>query len=1136
MPLTVHRAHRLDTLAGVLAGTLAAPPADPLQRELVAVPSRGVGRWLSQQLAGRFGIAANIGFPTPEAMFGQVTAAVDPALAASPDWGQTALLWHVLAVLDDELRAPELAVLASHLGADAADDRARRGRRLATAATLTRLFVAYGRQRPAMLAEWAAGADTDGALNPLPESMTWQPWLWRRVRARIGVPHPAERLDALVARLREQPAAAGLPDRLAVFGATRLPGGLLTLLAALGEHRQVDVYLPYPSDLPLPERPAHPLLASCAREVQGLQTALADLGATDRFHPGPPPARPTLLSALQRSLSTDTPGEVPGEPDGSIEIHSCHGPSRQVEVLRDRLLHLFAGDETLQPRDVLVVCPDLDTYGPLIRGAFGADGGPLRVRLADRGLRETNAVLDVLAALLDLAADRVRAGELLDLAAAGPVRQRFGFSDDDLETLADWVPRSGIRWGIDGTQRSRFNLEQFRQGTAHTGVDRIALGVAADESDLAWLATALPLSGIESTKAGLAGRFAEFVELLGGQLARMTARQRAAEWSDLLTETIELLTETPWELQWQEAQALRLITGALAQPGAHDGREQDWAEEDWTGEDGGPSLVLSDIRELIGGLLADRSGRSDFCTGELTVCPMRPMRSVPHRVIVLLGMDGAVFPRPATVDGDDILAVTSPAPDAVTSPAPDPVTLPAPDPVTSLAPVAPRTGEPGVRDEDRQTFLDAVTAVTERLLVFYTGTDPVTAAVVPPATVVSELQDLAGPGVVVRHTLHAFDEANFRIGPPAGPAGMPRPFSFDPALLGGARARSALNRGGTAGTPPTVIADAVLPAQRPAPDVELAELIAFYQCPAEAFATGRLGLDLRKPEEASGEQLAVTLDGLERWGIGQRYLTELLHGVDPLVAQGAEQRRGTLPPFQLGAEILREITEKAAAIATVAEPYRTGTQSGAARDADVALTLPDGRRLTGTVGDLFGHRHVTVTFSGLKAKHKIEAWIRLLALNAGGLSEITEAVLIGGGRARGTSQRCRLTAPPNAAALLNALVAVRDAGLTRPLGLTLEAGAAAAAEFRRSGAADRAERRARYRYGDTYGDNTNRYLRFVFTGDPAVPVDFDVLRNAVPEPADLIAGGTWLPGDESVPMYVRLAAGVYGPMTEYEDT
>src|SRR6185437_7121264 len=180
-----------------------------------------------------------------------------------------------------------------------------------------------------------------------------------------------------------------------------------------------------------------------------------------------------------------------GPDDDSVRVHSCHGRGRQVEVLRDAVLHLLADDPTLEPRDIIVMCPDIETFAPLIQATFGgqavqgAAGDPertLEIRLADRSLRQTNPVMGVLAEVLDLSSARITATEVLDLAGRDPVRRRFRFSDDDLFRLEEWVSGSFVRWGFDAAHRRTFHLAEIGANTWETGLDRILLGVAmADE-------------------------------------------------------------------------------------------------------------------------------------------------------------------------------------------------------------------------------------------------------------------------------------------------------------------------------------------------------------------------------------------------------------------------------------------------------------------------------------------------------------------------------------------------------------------------------------------------------------------------------------------------------------------------------
>ena len=539
--LIVHRGERADVLADVLVGQLATPLPDPMVPEIVAVPERGVERWLRQRLATRLGtggagdgVAANIDFDSPNRLLRQVVIATSEDPDGAQAWYTDALRWPVLQVLDEHLGDPRLSVLSGHLGGGIGDD-ARVGRRLSAAFTIARLFSAYGWQRPTMLADWAADRYTDGAGRELPEHLRWQPWFWQLVRERVGQPHLAEQMAGALDRIRSQPDLVDLPHRFAFFGPTRIPQAMREVLGALADHREVALYLPHPSDalwrsvarrpgavprprmrpgpeIPAPDRPDHPLLAAMARDVQELQEVLTPLIDEDHHHPATQPGT-GLLGALQDGLRRDELARADGvTADSTLEVHACHGPERQVEVLRDRLLRLFQDDPTLEPRDVLILCPDVETFAPLIQGAFGQEGlehpgFSLRVRMADRGLRETNEVLDVLDRVLDLGAGRVRASELLELAGMPAVARRFGFTENELESLTGGVERSGIRWGIDGTQRRRFGMEKFGDGTVAAGRDRILLGALGEEDGNEWLGDALPMDGIDSTDIDAAGPF-----------------------------------------------------------------------------------------------------------------------------------------------------------------------------------------------------------------------------------------------------------------------------------------------------------------------------------------------------------------------------------------------------------------------------------------------------------------------------------------------------------------------------------------------------------------------------------------------------------------------------------------------------
>nr|WP_296775007.1 exodeoxyribonuclease V subunit gamma [Rhodococcus sp. (in: high G+C Gram-positive bacteria)] len=1054
MVLRIHRGASASSLASGLADVLSAPLADPFAAEVVSVPARGVERWLTQRLSLSLGsshadgISANIEFPSPATLVGNALAAVRQVNPEDDPWSRGRMLWETLTLIDQSIDQPWCSVLAAHLG-NGTDER-RAGRRWSTAAHVTDLFGSYAADRPTMMAEWASGLDSDGLGGVLPADQQWQAELWRSIRARIGSPSPAELLESSCDALIAQPELLDLPGRLSLFGATRLTTDQLRVVAAISRHRDVHLWIPHPSEAmwnELTRQPRvarrredlsalaveHPLLASLARDVRELQARVLGIDAPTEHtvcSAGEYPS--TLLGRVQSDIAHSRKPSRSATADGTIAVHACHGAPRQVEVLRECLLHLFDEDPTLEPRDVLVMCPDVETYAPLVRATFGQGGlghpgHKLRVRLADRGLRQTNPLLAVVATVLDLAIGRVTASQVLDLAAADPIRTRFGFGDDDLERLREWVQVSGARWGINSRQRSRFGLGDFAQNTFNFAMDRVLLGVAADETSREWLDLALPVDDVDGNDIDLTGLLAEFLDRVAVVLRDLQGPQTAAAWQGALVRALDLLCDTDTADQWQRAQALRELADAT--------RHGDEVV-----------LRLSDVRAMLTRALAGRPSRANFRTGELTVCTMVPMRSVPHRVVVLLGLDDEVFPRAGSLDGDNVLTRD------------------------------PAIGERDVRSEDRQLLLDAVMSAEQKLLLFYTGADPVTGIAKPPAIPLSELLDVvrvtADADIVRRHPLQPFDARNFD----------PRaPFSYDRAALRGARA----------GQREPAAPPAFLPTPLPATetdDIELSALIAFVEHPIAAFLKQRIGIRIPELGDDVSDSLTVELDGLQKWDIGDRMLAERLAGTEVADFRAAEWRRGTLPPFGLGETQLQDITRAVDALFEVSHDVHAGESAVL----DVSIPLRSGRRITGTVTGIHGSTIARTSYSRLAPKHRLAAWVRVLAAAAQDGSTTWQAVTTGRGPGRRAAWRSTITAPPTALDLLEKLVELRDLGLSSPLPIGPTASATYADRRFRGMSADLALDAAAKQWSEKFGDSSDRSIGYLY-GNAS---DFSIVRDA----------------------------------------
>lgn len=1111
MPLTVHRADRADVLVDGLARLLHEPPPDPFALDVVVVAAAGVERWVAQRLshhlgaqAGRAdGICAGVDFRRPAHLVSELT-----ERDLDDPWSPDRLTWTVLDLLETHLDESWLEIVARHLGAGRPEPEARlrRARRFGTARRTASLLHSYAVQRPEMVAAWKAGDDTDGHGRALPQASLWQAELWRRLLPRLE-PHPSPdvRLATAAARLRAGDVATALAGRLSFVGHTRMPRAELDVVAALGVHHDVHLWLPHPSRRrwertaaatpstaasqgPILPRSAigspgdgNLLLTSCARDAAELQHTLTSVtqqrSASLHVEHLPSPERPTtLLGMLQSDLVADLEPapeadarEVAAD-DRSVQVHACHGPARQVDVLREVLLGLLQDDPSLQLRDIIVMCPDVETFAPLVHAAFGLEdvdgvdhpGHRLRVRLADRATTAVNPVAEVLQRIAAIAAEgRTRVADVIDLVALAPVRRRFGLSADDLEQVEAWADATAVRWGLDADSREPWGLAGLAQNTWAAGLDRLAVSVVSDAGDGARPGDTLPLDDLSSTDIGLVGRVHELLDRLHRVVDALTAGETSL-WRETLATAVDTLTDVTGEDAWQREQVLRTLAGL--------GPEADGPVE---------ALGPSEVVAVLDHAFAARPSRTSFRTGAVTVCTMVPMRSVPHRVVCLLGLDADAFPRVATPLGDDVLALE------------------------------PRVGERDVAGEDRQLFLDAVMSATEHLVITFTGASEHTGRTLPPATPVGELLDqlerTAGDDgatgrsirdrVVTRHPLQAFDESAFV----PGAIVTGEPFSFDTAALAGARAAR------TTAVPVAPLLSAPLP---PVDEdvVSLQDLRDFVAHPVRAFVRQRLGVRLPYESDPQESGIPLQLDGLAQWMLNERLLASVLAGATGEQADADARRSGLLPPAPLSQAPLAQAHELVIALFGIAAPWR----EQAATAVDVDHVLPDGRRVVGTVTGVRASGLLTVTASTLKGRQLTVPWVDLLALSATGATAPARIVgrVPSGYRKHPGTVVLRAPTAGEADRILLDLLDQRAEGLRQPLPLPIKTSEPVASTLLRTQDLGRAERAARSewegnRNRDIAGESDDAYHRLALGGCDVA----DLLRRGL----DRHARRLWTP-------------------------
>jgi exodeoxyribonuclease V gamma subunit len=1003
-------------LAARLAEVLAEAPPDPFTPEWLAVPSDGMRRWLTLELARHLGasspgagdgIAANIVRAYPSDLRSAVLAVDRPADQPDP-WRIERMVWPVLEAISEADDGTLPTGLTALEGQREGASLYAKGRRIAD------LFDRYHLHRPHMVRQWAQNQLVDGAGRVLDDHTIWQARLWRRIRDRIDESSPPERLPSVVRRLHAGEDLLDLPPRLVLFGFTLLPAGaFLDVARAVAASREVYVFMLEPTHFdperlllanPRPPdgtvRPRsndttasladHPLLRSWGRLHRETALQLADVQVeglpVHRLElPESAEARPdTLLGRLQHDLRSNRapePTRADHPADDSVQFHSCFGATRQVEVLRDALLHLLARPGMdLAEDDIVVLCPALDRFAPLIEAAFGrsaaatttpASGaapaatipeadrpGPpaLRYRLADRSIRTTNPVLSAASALFPLVAGRFDADAVLEFLALGPVRERFGFDDDKLGVIGEWVEATNVRWGLDPAQRERLGLPgSVVTNTWSAAVDRLLVGSAVFDEDLRLSIGDVAPYGVEGEDVETIGSLAAVMGCLAELAADTPTTRPLAEWVERIGHTCSVLFDAERDQGWQ-IEALQRILGEVVESSA------------LGGETSSVALEFGDVWKLLDERLDDKVGRADFFRGGITVTSLTPLRWVPFRVVCLLGMDQSAFGAEGSA-GDDLSALV------------------------------PLLGDRDPRGEVRESMLEAVLAARSHLVVVREGRDIRTNQVVPRAVPTAELYEsvLASVATEARaevarrleidHPRQAYDERCFEPDQliPGGPWG------FDGNELAGALARRDQSRWRA-----PFFEEPLEPAVSDV--IELSALHRFLRNPTAAFFGTRLEARLPRPEEDPPTALAVDIGGLTGWAVGSRLLEARTVGHSFEEWLRYERQLGTLPPSPLGDRALEDLDQTVQGMLDVA--HRAGMVPGPARPFPVDARLPDGTRVVGSVALRLGAESGAPTgpaelyYSRFKPTHRVAAWLDLMALVATDLDRPWRALAV----------------------------------------------------------------------------------------------------------------------------------------------
>lgn len=859
--LNLFQSNMLDALTRLYLA-VREPSADPLEPETLLVPSHGMQRWLAFALAREQGVAANLDFQLPAAFVWNLMRRVFPDMPRRSPLDREPMVWRVLRHLPEVLMEQNVAFQRQWQAADA------RGR-FELAWRAADVFDQYLVYRPQWLLAWekgrrlGLGADED-----------WQAALWQRI-AGSDAWHRARLMQEFVKKV-ETGAIAGLPPRLGIFGVSSLPPTLWNLLAVLGQRIEVDVFLLNPSQeywgqLKRGEagEGVHPLLASLGQQGRDFIGAVVASGANEPVGAEAfvTPTQDSLLAALQADLVTQRvrrPSEKIAwrEDDDSVQLHVCHSALREMEVLHDQLLMLFKKHPDLMPDDVLVMCSDIQRYAPLADAVFGTRNTPAAIpyTIADRRLEVEQPLLRRFTELLALPGSRFEAERVLSLLEEPALRARFELDTADLPLIRRWCEELNLRWGRDADDRRARGLPDDVPLSWREALSRLLAGFAlpvalAPAHDHRFGAIAPADLVYSVSQAQVMTRLVFFVESLLHWERRLADARPLQAWADTLDELVAaFFAETP-----ESRDALLCVHETIAE----------LREQARLAEDDGPqdfAVLCTWLKRELSGL----ESRQGFLHGAVTICAMVPMRSLPFKVIAVLGLDDGVFPRQQKPWAFDLMA-THPAP-----------------------------GDRSRRQDDRYLFLETLMAARQTLYLSYVGCSDVDGSARAPSPVLAEFIDQVQRTVAVedsktflqkfirRHALQPFSPRYF--------TGDARLFSFEPRMAAASRVVAAQTKE-EGGVRP------IFSAPLPLPDsnllaVTLPRLEQFLSHPQRFFLRERLGVQLPVTAAALGDDEPVTL-------ISTRELRARIYQSPELTAAGL-RAEGLLPAGVWGERLWQE--------------------------------------------------------------------------------------------------------------------------------------------------------------------------------------------------------------------------------------
>jgi exodeoxyribonuclease V gamma subunit len=979
--LNIVKSNKMENLMHALKAVLKHVPDNPMMPESICIQSRGMKQWIAAQAAQNFGVCVNMRFLFPRQMIDQILTdftspqnqckekvqepedSLNPENSLNPEdsLNQDILFWSVMQLINENKSENSLADILNYIGGDEAGQRVYQ-----LSMKIAKIFDDYQVYRPYMLMEWQ-GQKSHGNLKD--SDARWQAWLWNAIAAEKPQNHIAYRASHFLKTFDiKNIHKEHLPQRISFFGISAIPKIFLQVFEKTSQIMDVNLFLLTPSNQfffdiksekqiekislnqgiaakdsqQLYYETTNPLLSSLGTAGKNFQSLLESFNYHEPFEDlfeDPLQESSSMLYCLQSDIlnlvhrrqgKDNTPLNIESS-DTSVSIHACHSPMRETQVLKDLLLNEFEKDPDLAPHDIIVMMPDIEAYAPFIESVFSLENS-LPFAISDRKKRSDSEPIEAFLKILSLKNSRFERYEVLDLLLSESIAGKFNISFDEITMIEKMVKDAKILWGKDKNHRKSFDLPPFKENTWQFGLQRLFMGMAMPGNYDGLIKDILPCNSFEGLELKVLGKFATFCNNLFSGLETLAGKKSIKQWCIVLQSLCTSLIER----NFQNKEDFTFLMQTIDQL-------RDDVQK--SGFDGTISFDI--IFSIIEQKLDQNISYGKFLTGNITFCNTMPMRSIPFKIVVLMGMDEKSFPGQPFTPGFDLIKKY-------------------PEPLDKI-----------VREESRYLFLETLLCVRSKFIITYTGINIQDNSMIPCAGVVSELMDTMEQSFIFPkeytyhffHLLHPFNREYFIKN-----SGF---FSFSKSSCNIAQAlfqdksekHLFLQKNNEKGS------------KEPLSGITLSEIIYFFKNPVQWYMKQGLEITIPDLEEQTIEREPFAISGLDQYTMGSFLVDQYLKVPELKMAKKdfypILKAQGSLPLGQKGRLEYENIKAIAAPVIEKAKIIAAKKQlppiSG---EININNTV-----ISANFSDITEDGVYILHYGKLNSARLISAWVRHLLLN-----------------------------------------------------------------------------------------------------------------------------------------------------------